>query len=567
MNHAFWNAFVIEVGDLLTGVKVLQQSWPSITDCQRIISVINPDALLGGQIADIAADPRRLQISLLPVTVGSACMFVYPSDSLRRCQTFGHLGVPSFIQPKRGSRVAHLLTALLAARNDDVENARSGLPCVACWKGRCFTVWLAPNRVPGSCRGISFACLCERSSPGSKGATVRIAFVSGDDLVGEETGSLCSALAAQGNDIISYVRQGRRHGQGSCHGASATHGYQVVSTCVGPNVGMPARDVLPFVGDWAASLAGLWLVERPDVVHAHGWLGGLAAQLAARRQRIPTIQTFWGLAATSQLRSFDGLVRQTERERIEPLLARNATWVTTESAADVDVLARLRHSRTRLSVLPGGVDIQRYTPVGPALAQSDRHRVLCLASNPLSCNGFDIAIRVIRGVPGTELVIAETAATDHRHDRARAELTRLAAELGVADRVRFVGTVAGDELPMLLRSTDVVLCTPRQPPRATTVLQAMASGVAVVALPVGVLVDAVVHGVTGLVLSAGNPIELAIALKRLCTQRFFRESMGAAGRSRALSRFTWDRIALESQTIYRQLSAKYSWQPVLQEVR
>lgn len=70
MNHAFWNAFVIEVGDLLTGVKVLQQSWPSITDCQRIISVINPDALLGGQIADIAADPRRLQISLLPVTGG-----------------------------------------------------------------------------------------------------------------------------------------------------------------------------------------------------------------------------------------------------------------------------------------------------------------------------------------------------------------------------------------------------------------------------------------------------------------------------------------------------------------
>ena len=242
--------------------------------------------------------------------------------------------------------------------------------------------------------------------------------------------------------------------------------------------------------------------------------------------------------------------------RIEPLLARNATWVTGESTADVDALARLRRSRTRLSVLTSGVDVERYSPVGPALARTNLHRVLCLAPNPLWCNGFDIAILALPRVADTELVVAETAAGDGSHDEARAKLEHLATELGVADRVRFAGTVTGDELPTLVRSADIVACTPRQPPRATTVLQAMASGVAVVAVPVGVLNDAVVDAVTGLVLSPGSADELATALRSLLAQNFRCESMGAAGRSRVLSRFTWDRIALDSLTSYRRLGSQ-----------
>jgi glycosyltransferase involved in cell wall biosynthesis len=150
--------------------------------------------------------------------------------------------------------------------------------------------------------------------------------------------------------------------------------------------------------------------------------------------------------------------------RIEPLLARNAARVTVESSADVDALARLRRGRARVSVLASGIDVEQYTSVGPALDRTDRHRVLCVTQNPLPDNGFDIALRVIPKVPGAELVIAETDVTDPENDRARNDLKRLAAELGVAGRVRFAGTVAGDELPMMMRSADLVGCTPRRPP-------------------------------------------------------------------------------------------------------
>lgn len=327
---------------------------------------------------------------------------------------------------------------------------------------------------------------------------------------------------------------------------------------VGPRQVTPPAQILPYIGDWAATLEFEWTSEQPDVVHAYGWLGGLAAQLACRRLNLPTVQSFLGLAATSRLEASEPEPGEIERTRIEPLLARSAAWATGESAADVDALSRMRHGRKCLSVVTSGVDVERYTPTGPALPRADHRRILCLGPNPLPYNGFDIVISALPGVPGAEVVVAETEADNDEFDEARTLLQRQANDLGVTDRVRFAGAVADAELPMLLRSADVVACTPRRPPRAATVLRAMASGVIVIALPVGVLTDVVVDDVTGFVLSPESPRGLPAVLRSVLNQRFQCESMGAAGRGRAVSRFAWDRIALDVLNIYRQVAEESS---------
>lgn len=385
---------------------------------------------------------------------------------------------------------------------------------------------------------------------------MRIAIVSGDDLVGDDPQQLAGALAALGVEATEFVRRTGRRRPADTH----TAGYRTLSaSVVGPRAVKSPSDVLPYVGGWAAALEREWAVEAPDVVHAYGWLGGLAAQLAARRTGVPTVQSFLGLAVPRGPHAAEA-----ERLRIEPLLARSATWVTGESADDVDVLSRIRRSRARVSALTSGVDVERYTPSGRPLSRTDPHRILCLAPNPLPCNGLDIAIRALRWVPGAEMVVAETDHTNRGHDNARADLRRLASELGMADRVRFAGPVPVSKRPTLLRSVDVAVCTPRQPPRATTVLQAMASGVVVVALAVGVLNDVVVDNVTGLMVSPESPGELAAALRSILAQSFQCESMGASGRGRALSRYAWDRIALDSLNIYHQVEGLCRVPPTLQ---
>lgn len=373
---------------------------------------------------------------------------------------------------------------------------------------------------------------------------LRIAIVSGDDVVGEDPEQLCAALAAQGHDATVCLRRASRRSVQ----AAADGYYRCLSVPVGPRRAAPSVDVLPYVGDWAAKLERAWSREQPDVVHAYGWLGGLAAQLAARRRRIPVVQTFLGLAATS--RGQADAKHNSERARVEPLLARSAAWVTGESSEDVEALARLRHRRTRVSALTCGVDALRYAPTGSTVSRDGLRRILCVTPNPLWCNGIDIAVRALPKVRAAELVIAENDATNGDHNDARARLEHLAVELGVADRIRFVGSVADDQLPQLIRSAEVVVCTPRQPPRATTVLQAMATGVAVIVATVGVLADVVLDDITGLLVPPENPIALAGTLRKLLSQSFQCESMGAAGRSRAMSRFAWERIAVDALNIY-----------------
>lgn len=377
---------------------------------------------------------------------------------------------------------------------------------------------------------------------------MKVAIVGGDDVAADDPQQLGAAMSARGHDATVWLRQsGRRRAN------TVADGYRCTWVPVGPRAAASTADVLPYIGEWAGKLERAWSRENPDVVHAYGWLGGLAAQLAARRRRVPVVQTFLGLAATSHARV--DVEQKTERERIEPLLARSAAWATGESSAEVDALARLRRSRARVSALTCGVDSERYTPAGPGVARNGLQRVLCVAPNPLRDNGIDIAISALSRVPGAELVIAETDATTAMHDDARAQLHYLAKEFAVADRVRFAGTIAGGELPMWIRSADVMVCTPRRPSRPTTVLQGMASGVVVVAATVGALADVVLDDITGIVLPPENPVGLAAALRKLLAQSFQCESMGAAGRSRAQSRFAWQRIALDALNVYERLGA------------
>jgi glycosyltransferase involved in cell wall biosynthesis len=354
---------------------------------------------------------------------------------------------------------------------------------------------------------------------------------------------LAAALGEQGHEVTLYVRRrGKRR--------RAERGYRVVEARVGPDTALTSPETLPLVGDFAKFLNNRWLIDRPDVVHAHGWVPGLAAQLAARHQELPVVQSFHGLAT---MHPTDGEV-PAEQLRLEPLLARSAAWVAASFTAELSTLARFRHGRTRLSVVPSGVDVDRFNPVGQAAPREYSHRILCVGPNTLSTNGFDEAIRALPWVPDSELVVAETDPEDVADADSRGDLQRLAENLGVVDRVRLLGAVAPGQLPALMRSADVVACTPRSAPAATVALQAMASGTAVVATAVDALADIVVHGVTGLLVSPGRPRELIGALKTLQSQPFRCQGMGAAGRARVRSCYTWDRIAADSEAIYSKIS-------------
>jgi glycosyltransferase involved in cell wall biosynthesis len=154
-------------------------------------------------------------------------------------------------------------------------------------------------------------------------------------------------------------------------------------------------------------------------------------------------------------------------------------------------------------------------------------------------------------MPDTELVVAGGPPRSQlAADPAARKLSGLAAALGVADRVTFAGWLSRTALPPLLRSADLLVNVSDYDPVGMTVLEAMACGTPVVATGTGGGVDAVVDGVTGILVPPRRPALLAQRIRRLMEHPMQLAAFGVAAADRARSRYSWDRIVSETVAVY-----------------
>jgi glycosyltransferase involved in cell wall biosynthesis len=163
--------------------------------------------------------------------------------------------------------------------------------------------------------------------------------------------------------------------------------------------------------------------------------------------------------------------------------------------------------------------------------------------------GYDTTIEALAKLPDTELLIAggADATPEPEHDR----LIAVAESLGVADRVRLIGQVARTDMPALLRSADLVICSPWYEPFGIVPLEAMACGVPVVASAIGGMLDTVVDGVTGAHVPPRDPAALAEVIRALLEAPSRRAELARAGLERVRSRYSWDRVAADTAAVYQ----------------
>jgi glycosyltransferase involved in cell wall biosynthesis len=138
----------------------------------------------------------------------------------------------------------------------------------------------------------------------------------------------------------------------------------------------------------------------------------------------------------------------------------------------------------------------------------------------------------------------------------RPELARLAADLGIASDVTFLGWVPNTDLPPYYRAAAVSVIPSLEEGFGIPAAEAMGCEVAVVASDAGGLPEVVENGVTGLVVPRGDAKALATAIGSLLADPQKRRSMGQAGRERALRLFDWDRTAEQFEAIYRELASR-----------
>jgi glycosyltransferase involved in cell wall biosynthesis len=226
---------------------------------------------------------------------------------------------------------------------------------------------------------------------------------------------------------------------------------------------------------------------RFDVIDAHYFYpDGVAAAWLGRTLGIPVVITGRGTDLT--------LIPQSAgpRARIQSAAA--------EASAMITVCEDLMHRLTALGadqdrtvVLRNGVDLELFSPGDRAAARAVldlAHFTLLSVGALIPRKGHDLIIRALADCPDCRLLIAGSGPM-------RSELERLAASLGVAERVRFLGDVAHKRLPEFYRAADVMVLASSREGWANVLLEAMACGTPVVATNVNGTAEALRSDVAG----------------------------------------------------------------------
>lgn len=393
---------------------------------------------------------------------------------------------------------------------------------------------------------MRIAMVSEHASP--------LACITGEDAGGQNVhvAELAVALARRGHEVVVYTRRAE---VSTPDRVPFVEGVHVEHLRAGPAAPV-GKDLLPpHMPEFGRELRRAWSRWRPDVVHAHFWMSGMAAIPATEALDIPLLQTFHALGAVK--RRFQGAADTSPPERcdVERAVARASAMVVATSQEERIELLTWGIRPERVAVVPCGVDIERFSPFGPSAPRGEHARVLSLG-RLVPRKGVDTVIRAMPMVPEAELIVAGGPhPPDLEADPEVGRLRVVAERLGVDDRVRFLGCVDHADVPPLIRSADVAVNVPWYEPFGISTLESMACGVPVIASRVGGHKDTVLPGETGALLPPRRPGRLAHTLRRLLADPTARELFAEASRERAEELYSWPEVARATEECYRTVTS------------
>jgi glycosyltransferase involved in cell wall biosynthesis len=379
-----------------------------------------------------------------------------------------------------------------------------------------------------------------------------LAVLGGVDAGGQNVhvADLARALGRLGVDVVVHTR---RDDPSLPRRVRFAERVWVDHVDAGPATPLPKDELLPHMPAFADDLFRSWQAERPDVVHSHFWMSGLAAVNAARPLGIPVAHTFHALGVVKRRHQGVADTSPPSRLELEQRIAGAVDRVVATTDDERAELVALGADPARITVVPCGVDLGRFGPAGPADPRRAGLRRVVVVSRLVERKGIGNVIEALPHLPDVELVIAGgPPAGMVDEDREARRFVELADHLGVADRVDLRGAVPREAIPALLRSADVVACCPWYEPFGLVAVEAMACGVPVVASAVGGLAESVVDGVTGLLVTPRDPSGIAAAVASLLADEPRRRAMGDAGACRA-RRYGWDQVAAETLQVAEEL--------------
>ena len=327
---------------------------------------------------------------------------------------------------------------------------------------------------------------------------------------------------------------------------------------------------------WDAFARDLAMAMDPtdaDLVHCHTWYTHLGGLLVQRARSVPLVITVHSLEPLrpwkrEQLGAGYDLSSWVERTALE---AADAVVAVSQGTRE-DVLGHFTVDPERIHVIHNGIDADFFAP-DPATDVLERRGVdpatpyVLFVGRITRQKGIVHLVRAIPHLdPGIGVVLA-AGQPDTPELAAEVEAGVVAAQRERGNVVWIPEMLSREEIRQLYSHAAAFVCPSVYEPFGITNLEAMACGRPVVATAVGGIVEVVVDGETGMLvpvefrpdepMTPADPdqfaADLARAINKLLADPMRASAMGAAGRQRAVERFSWSAIADRTVTLYEQL--------------
>jgi glycosyltransferase involved in cell wall biosynthesis len=293
---------------------------------------------------------------------------------------------------------------------------------------------------------------------------------------------------------------------------------------------------------------------RPDVVHFEWNHSAAVFRPMFKVWACPVVMSCRGshLSADPHLPGHEAFAA------LLPKLLQDAAAVHCVSESLERLVRGLGVPTTRVRVIRLGVDPSVFRPGGPRCPDNEKSLRVIVVGWPRWIKGFEWSLQAMRtlldaGVPARlEMLGADPdAAVGEPAERDRIRYT--VHDLGLKDRVQLRGALEPAHVAQRLRGSDVLLVPSLEEGIPNAAMEAMASGIPVVATDCGGVSEAITDGVEGLLVPTRDATAMAHALETLWREPALRARMGEAARRTATSRFTLERQLNEFLALYTEL--------------
>lgn len=308
----------------------------------------------------------------------------------------------------------------------------------------------------------------------------------------------------------------------------------------------------------------------PDVIHSHSFFAHPAAKQVSRAFGIPLITTIHVLLSSLRNSASMAIDRWLLDAEAAACLESNHLIAVSRSI-EQEVQGEYNINSESITTIYNGMDVSRF--VTPQTVGSHHPPNIWGAANGRRTVVFGGRIDPQKGLPGLlqsaacvrktfpnlRYVIAGEDSTPYG-----CYIKRLAFEVEQLDNIEFVGFLPRNELPELYRLADLAVVPSVYEPFGYAALEAMALGVPVIASATGGLSEIIEHGKSGLLVPLTRTAEglspdvdaLTNAQLDLLTQDDMRRRLGEAGRRRVIEAFSSERMAHETDLLYKKVLAR-----------